>query len=357
MLSLVRQNESRSEKLFKIALELNPALTPEKFKMLMERETLAAKLNNILAVREAEEAARKKEEEQRALDEEANALEKKLNSVLNPVKPKEPVVLLTRKKIAEMAPAQPPSLEERIDAQKQKHGTKVPEKIFSYSTHEYVMGLRGAMIGVKIGFERDKQKRVNDEEAHVAYQKKCDSVQRFIDILTEIVKVGYQLDPNDKKNHAGQHVYREVLALLQTDIRLKEHCKLPETKAEREAREKHEQELQQQAQQAEEQRLAERKKMVNEIIDRMKMVELFAKMSDDARIQIAERIARKFSGASPESRLKQAAREKCGGDVKAANRLLGIALARAGRCTEDEVNAMFPSPKQQNGKKQKKNKR
>lgn len=353
-LSVVPTTPSTNEKLFAIAKELVPTASDDTLKKMLERTDVIERLTAILAKRDATEAALKAAEEQKVIDSMANVLVKKANVELNPVKPKEPVVLLTIEKIAEITPVHPPTQTERIEMLKQKYGTKVPEMVFNLHSHAFAMGLRGAMIGVKMRFGDDLKKIADNEEMRVAYKNKCDSIQRFIDILTEIVKDGYHADPTNPKNHAKTQVYNQVLSLLQTDPRLFEHCKLPETRAEREARERLEAEAAQEASKAEQQKIADREKMVNDIVRRMMTDNHFEKLGVETAKHIAKRIARQFSGSSPESRMKQAAQEKRGGDVNEANKQLGKALARAAGCTPDEVSAMFPAPKQKQGKKKQK---
>ena len=346
-------SKSTDDELFQIALTLNPKLTQEQFQKMLGKPELVQKLNAILVQNEAAEAAQKAAEEQKVIDTMAAALVKQANVILHPVTPKGPVENLTIQKIAEIIPAQPPTQAERIEKLKQKYGTKVPGKIFNHYTHEFAMGLRGAMIGVKIRFEEDLKRIADNEEMRVAYKNRCDSLQRFIDVLTEIVKVGYQIDPNDKKNHATPQIFNQILALNQTDPRLFEHCKLPETKAEREVREKQEKERAAAEELKKALELKEREKAITSLIEKMMTVGHFQKMPADGVRRIAERVARKFSGSTPESKLKQASREKSGGEVKLENRQLGLALGMAGGFNADELKALFPNAKQKKEKRQK----
>ena len=101
------------------------------------------------------------------------------------------------------------------------------------------------------------------------------------------------------------------------------------------------------------QKEAERAKMIGDITTMMLTVDYFKKLGQSNTQAIAKRVANRFEG-DPDTRLREAAKEKCGGNISDDNRQLGIALAKAGLMTDERINAMFPTKK---GKKEKKNKK
>jgi hypothetical protein len=347
------------EDLFKIASEKDSSLNMDDFQKIVEvypdtKDALVEIFHHRAAEQAEKERKNREETERRAIEGKATELRKQINRELHDLKhpPKEPEEFLSESKIREMVGSREPTLAERLEELKQKYGNKFPSNIFNPETHEWVMGMRGFLIGVKLGFQREFEK-VKDGDLKERLRNKCESVQRAINILTEIVKAGYQIDPNDKQKHCSPAIYKQILALAASDARLIEHTKMPETKEQAEQRLKDEAKQKEQAEAKQARQQAEREQMANAIIDRMVKVDHFAKMKRDNLMPIALRIARKFSGSTPESKLKMAAREKAGGSVKGQNRQLGAALARAAGCTEDEVKGMFPEAKQKKDKKNK----
>ena len=312
-------------------------------------------LTQVQEKREAEKAEREAAEKQKVIADQAQALRKKVNAVLHPIgAPKEKAILIHKEELASLLPAS-----SGLNAEREKlfeqYRTKVPNIVFESKAHAF--SFRGFFLGVKMGFNADAKtaRASNNEELAVAYENKAESIQRLVDIVTTILKVVHEMTDIEMRDPKSRNksVFNEIHNVVYSDARLSAFCSMPETKEQRLAREKQEeaQRLEQEAKKAAE--LEEREKTITAIIDKMMKVPHFEKMPADSVRRIAERVARKFSGSTPESRLKQASREKSGGEVKAENRQLGLALGMAGGFSTDELKALFPNAKQKKEKKQK----
>ena len=333
------------EQLLEVAKTLDSRATSDLFKVKGFRDTMLAIYNQ----KETEKRATAEAEAQRLREEQANAIMKMANAVLHPnLPPKQPVKTLSILEIAALAPKRPPTLEERLEELKAKYGNKFPDCVFYPNTHHYASGVAGALIGVKRQFLGDMNKAKPEDKTLL--KNKCDILQRAIDKLKEIIKIGYGLDPNDKQNFCPPNIYKaEILPLLAKDSRLIELCKVIETEEMRKQRE-------QQKAEAEKLRLqkeAERVEMSVDIATMMLKVDYFQKLGLKNTQFIAKRVANRFEG-DPDTRLREAAKEKCGGNISDDNRQLGMALAEAGLMTNEKIKAMFPSKK---GKQEKKNKK
>ncbi len=329
-----------------MAKKLDSRATLDLFKVKGFRETMLA----IFKQKEAAEIAKAEAEAQQIREGLASDIMKVANASLHQnLPPKPPVKTLSLHEIAAMAPRQPPTREERLAELKTKYGTKFPDCVFDLDTHHYASGLAGALIGVKRQFVGDMSS-AKSEGDKLALKNKCDSIQRAIDRLKEIIKDGYWVDPDNRHNFCPPDIYkRDVLPLLMNDSRMIELCKMPETAAQREQRELQKVETEKLRLQKE----AERGEMIVDITTMMLMVDYFKLLGQANTLAIAKRVANRFEGDA-DTRLREAAKEKCGGNISDDNRRLGIALATAGLMTSDKINAMFPTKK---GKKEKKNKK
>lgn len=292
-------------------------------------------------VRDAEKRA--ESEKEAVFNKQVNDLNEKLRVRLSKPKPTTQSVPLSQ--MIAKAATREPTREERLQEMQKKYGKKLPECVFDPKSHEPAMGIVGALIAVKRAFAKDML--AADADNKVALKNKCDSLQRVIDRIKEVVRIGHGVDPEDRRNFCPPNIYKEVSLLLNTDQRLIEHCKLIETKEDRERRE-------QQKAEAEAKRLleeTERAKVVEAIVNLMMTVDYLKSLGMDNVLPIAKRVAHKYNGSTPELKLKQAAREKCGGNISDDNRRLGIALAKAAQCSEEEIQKMFPS---KNGEKKNK---
>lgn len=343
-----------SDALFEIAKELmGDQISLE----VLDEPGVREMLTQVMEKREAEKAEREAAEKQKVIADQAQALRKKLNSVLHPIgAPKEKAVLIHKEELASLLP---PSSGPNAEREKvfEQYKTKVPQIVFESKMHAF--SFRGFFLGVKIGFNKDakKAREAKNEELAIAFENKAESIQRLVDVVTTILKVvhgmteGEMRDPNNQNRNKA--AFNEVHGLVYADQRLASFCSMPETKEQRLAREKQEEEKAAAEELKKAIELEEREKAVTAIIDKMMKVPHFEKMPTDSVRRIAERVARKFSGSTPESKLKQASREKSGGEVKDENKKLGIALGMAGGFNSDELKALFPSAKQKKEKKQK----
>lgn len=337
--------EPTDEQLFEVAKELmGDDATPDVLEMPEVREKLQA----IFEKKEAERRAKAELERQKMLKDKADALIKKANAVLNPVKPKPPVEQLRKEKLATLLPTKESSEEDRLEKLRARYGTKYPSCVFESSGR--AIAFYYALIEVVKSFRKDLRKAKPDFQPIL--KGKCDALQHAIDRVKEIIEVGYGLNSHDLTRYCcSPNDDRAILALFSTDSRLLELCKVPETNEQRALREQNEAKLKAEADAKRNEEEAERMKMVEAIVNLMMTIDHFTKLGRAQTLTIARRVAGKFSGSTPESKLKQAAREKCGGNVKTENRHLGIALARAAKCSEDEVRGMFPSLKEKKQKK------
>lgn len=334
--------EPSDEQLLEIAKEL---MAGEVSPTVLELPEVRAKLVSVFEKRRTDKAEADERERKRVFKLQVNTLLQKANTILNPPPPTMiPIVL---KKL--------PTREDRLRELQAKYGQKLPDCVFNPESHHQAMGLKGGLIGVKMNFDKDLAKANADDK--IPFKNKSDSLQRLIDVVSEIVKVGYELDPNDRKNHCPTDLFKkEILPLFNTHPNLIMHCKMPDTKAEREQREHREAEANAKAEAEREQQEDERARLIASIVVLMLEVDHLKSLAPTDVQTIARRVATKFDGKTPEQKLKQAAREKCGGDVSPENRKLGLSLAKAAKCTEDEISQMFPvkNGEKKNKKKQKK---
>ncbi len=339
----VVSNEPTEAELRQIAMEhigrdVSPAVIAD--------PKIRAKLVQVFEARRAEEARRAAEAEAQRAEAEATELLKQLNKTLHPAKPKEEVVFLKKEDIAAHASAQTRTKEEEMAELRKELGEKFPAATFTDMA--YAMALRGSLNAVRRRFQEDAQ-RTENQEARLLFSKKAEQIERAFENVTKIVAFGHGVDPRDPKNFASNVLFSRVRNDLIREPTLMELCKMPETLTERAERlRREEEEKQKREARLQEQREA-RETMTKLIIDRMLKVPYFTGLGTEAMRTIASRIAKRFDGSS-ESRLKQAADEKRGGAVSNENRKLGVALARAAGCSDEELARMFP------GKKEKKEK-
>lgn len=343
--TLVKSDQEPShEELFAAAKQQGGEMSDAMVEEMLKIPDIVSNIKALIAKNKLKQAKREEAEKRKVIADAAQALRNKLDAELNPEKPKSAVQLVPFGELAKSVPPREPTLVERVNAMKQKYGTKFPSWVFDTQSPSRTIALLKNMVAVQTNFVRDMRKSTGTPHGHATLNK-VRAIGRAIENLGDIIRNGYRADP---KGYVSGDLYLEVKNSLKSEPLLWEHCKPLETKEQRELREKQEAELKQQAAEAEAKKLAEREHQISDTIAKMMTDDYIQTLRSDEVRAIAKRVVKVFGG-----NLKKAAREKCGSEVSDEGRKLGRALARADGLTEAEVNEMFPARKQKKDKQTK----
>ncbi len=255
-----------------------------------------------------------------------------------------PLAISAKKNLVEPRPDQRPQSAPPIDAAIIRKKLLLPE----FYPGEMLSDKRWAAIALELVKKNltDITKMLQEENLEESYEETLHSMRNYVDHHHTTIGGLTKLMKSHRGQAVGRKDYRtlkaEVLSVFMGSTKLKELIQLPKAEESHGKAEESAKDL-------------ERERQIQAIIVLMMKVDYLKDLGNDAVHRIAKRAAAWFKG-TPEARLEQAAREKCGAGASADDRRLSIALATAAGLSDESIQQMFLLKAREEKKKKNKKK-